>query len=264
MIQAFVTTYHPDRGDRFGALRRLGMAASTIGWWLGQQAQQRVRLTVIGVREARGHDYQEDLLRWLQRTGHAAPDTWTAALDWTRFRYVEIPALGSQRERHVTALRLAGDAELAILADDDLVPWDSPVPWSLPDTPERWDAHVQRVFAERPGLAMCSAFPMPSTLRDPLTAPGVERDRDVWYVSSVGGVRVVRPSLYRGELPPLEARRGPGYDSTLCEWLRGGPGQGKDGPTVGYFRRWIGNHSGSHASIVWPGPMALYREGAAC
>ncbi len=260
-LDVFVTTYLPGTLTPEQLLQRMGMASTTLGYWLAEQAAGRVRLTVVGA-ECPDSDHIYELLKHVQRVTGAAPTDWTAPLDQPRYRYIQIDAEGSQRQRHLQAAKRA-TSDLYIVADDDCVPWADIVPWKIPDEPETVYEHIARVFAERPHLSMASAYPMPSTLKDPMQAGNVERDTDCWYVFSTGGVRVVRRgAVVPGELPPMRPQYGRGYDGILCEHLHGGRGMHREQPRVAYFRRWCCNHLGYRASVVWPGSHALHREGA--
>lgn len=231
------------------SLQRLGMAATVLGWWLEQEALGHVRVTVLEVGGESG--LSNILWRMVSET------TGKGAFSGTPV--VKLPVEDSQRRRHIVAAQLAGDAPLYVSADDDCLPYRDVVPWSVPDEPEAlWD-HVRRVFAERPHLKMASFYPQPSTLRDPLTAPGVESDPDCWYVANTGGVRVMRGGVVTPDLPPLNHKPGPGYDAVLGEWLAGGPGMHREHPCCAYFRRALCNHLGYKFSTVWPGSHALER-----
>ncbi len=251
-IPVYLTMYHPYRGSHLKALRRVGLSIASLAFWLDQQRAGRCKVVVQEVAS--------------QSNYYAA--LWDSVYEVTGlrvFRDIEVidieDAKDSQRLRHITAYADAvmRDAGLYVVADDDMLPREGTLPWAHPDTPEDWFTHARRVFDERPELVMASAYPQPSTLRDPLTAPGIEHDQDVWYTSSVGGVRVCRTEAMPREWPEMEERRGGGYDSTLCEAIYGGPGMHAGGAKVGYFRRWLTTHMGKTSSLVWSGGEALYR-----
>jgi hypothetical protein len=67
-------------------------------------------------------------------------------------------------------------------------------------------------------------------------------DEDVLEHVSVGGIRLVRRGILKGDWPPMN---GTGYDNTQCDWIR------SLGYRVGYFRKLTMLHLGKGWSTVW-------------
>lgn len=234
-IDVFVTT-----GARHSF--RIFLAAATISAWCHEIAEGRASLVVYDV----GAD--PELWEMLQRRRLR-----------DRFQVYERPAEGSQRLRHEWAAR-ESTSELYVVADDDIRPLR--VHRSHASQPEEdWPAHAERVFAERPDLAMATTLCQPGN-KDPESLPAAYRpqDPDLWDVGSAGGIRVVRSGVMAAGLPELEEDQAGGYDTTLCGWLRRSREDGGRGLRAGILYRWSALHMGAWASTVWGGPMALWPD----
>lgn len=247
MLDVFLTTVaKPDR---------VLLAAHTIRWWVAEAAAGRVRLTVID--------------------GGANARLWThlelSGLKLDEFEIVKIPREGSQRERHLTASRLA-TTDPFLSVDDDITPHpalhvhDSGVP-----TPT-WPDYVRWIFADRPKLAMACPLPTPGGLDPRVSDAFLGRavamgeitaqqraqiraalrlpttDEHFWPVSSCGGIRVLRAGVLTKDAPPLDPAMLGGWDTTVGRWLDG------FGWELGYLTRWGATHHGYHCSETWGSP----------
>lgn len=247
-LHAFITTMAE-------APLRLGLAQTTLGWWIQEARRGRVQAHVFDIGAA-------------SRLWDRLREDWGTPLPLV----VEpMPREDSNRRRHAWAAARAR-TEVYVVADDDLLPARRTCLRTAENRPTLWCDYVRDAMARHPAWGLVSALVVPGGVDPYATAAALRRDgvgisaaeADVieralalpvaadgerWPVGNCGGVRVMRRGVVVDDppLPPVDPECGGGYDGTLCGYVR------DRGYQVGRLVRWRATHAGEEESHIWRG-----------